>query len=198
MPSLFILWGVLFSCFQISVLPYIMRNTIEENQSHAISLSFATHSFGMIFSGMLIFLFDNLTTIDDGEVLILISLIGFFGLRYLFNLNTDNPILNDSGNKKNLHKDLDWLLIVKATIPTLIIAIGAGLTIPFINLFFFHNFMIEASEFALIGSCTSLLVAVSSLFVPNVKRKFGFKKGYNCKSKYSGYCFSYFGNYRAF
>ena len=100
LPSLFILWGVLFSCFQISVLPYIMRNTIEENQSHAISLSFATHSFGMIFSGMLIFLFDNLTTIDDGEVLILISLIGFFGLRYLFNLNTDNPILNDSGNKK--------------------------------------------------------------------------------------------------
>ena len=177
LPSLFILWGVLFSCFQISVLPYIMRNTLEENQSHAISLSFATHSFGMIFSGMLIFLFDNLTTIDDGEVLILISLIGFFGLRYLFNLNTDNPILNDSGNKKNFIKDLDWLLIVKATIPTLIIAIGAGLTIPFINLFFFHNFMIEASEFALIGSCTSLLVAVSSLFVPNVKRKFGFKKG---------------------
>ena len=37
--------------------------------------------------------------------------------------------------------------------------------------------MIEASEFALIGSCTSLLVAISSLFVPNVKRKFGFKKG---------------------
>ena len=65
LPSLFILWGVLFSCFQISVLPYIMRNTLEENQSHAISLSFATHSFGMIFSGMLIFLFDNLTTIDD-------------------------------------------------------------------------------------------------------------------------------------
>ena len=177
LPSLFILWGVLFSCFQISVLPYIMRNTPQENQSHAISLSFATHSFGMIFSGILIFLFDNLTSIDDGQVLILISLIGFFGLRYLFNLNTDNPTVNDSNNKKSFIKDLDWLLIVKATVPTLIIAIGAGLTIPFINLFFFHNFMIEASEFALIGSCTSLLVAVSSLFVPSVKNKFGFKRG---------------------
>ena len=31
LPSLFILWGVLFSCFQISVLPYIMRNTIADS-----------------------------------------------------------------------------------------------------------------------------------------------------------------------
>ena len=128
-----------------------MRNTKKENQSHAISLSFATHSFGMIFSGILIFLFDQLTSIDDGQVLILISIIGFFGLRYLFDLSIDTP--------------------------TLIIAVGAGLTIPFINLFFFHNFLIEASEFALIGSCTSFLVAISSLFVPKVKSRFGFKKG---------------------
>ena len=177
LPFLFILWGVLFSCFQISVLPYIMRNTKKENQSHAISLSFATHSFGMIFSGILIFLFDQLTSIDDGQVLILISVIGFFGLRYLFNLNTDNPILSESKNKNFIIQNLDWFLIFKATTPTLIIAVGAGLTIPFINLFFFHNFLIEASEFALIGSCTSFLVAISSLFVPKVKSRFGFKKG---------------------
>ena len=177
LPFLFILWGVLFSCFQISVLPYIMRNTKKENQSYAISLSFATHSFGMIFSGILIFLFDQLTSIDDGQVLILISVIGFFGLRYLFNLNTDNPTLSESKNKNFIIQNLDWFLIFKATTPTLIIAVGAGLTIPFINLFFFHNFLIEASEFALIGSCTSFLVAISSLFVPKVKSRFGFKKG---------------------
>ena len=29
----------------------------------------------------------------------------------------------------------------------------------------------------MIGSCTSFLVAISSLFVPKVKSKFGFKKG---------------------
>ena len=177
LPALFILWGILFSSFQVSVLPYIMRNTLRENQSHAISLSFATNSFGMIFSGCLIFLFGNLTNIDDGQVLILISLFGFFGLKYLFKLDTDNPILSKPRNKKYAIQELDWFLILKAIIPTLIIAIGAGLTIPFINLFFFHNFLIEASEFALIGACTSLLVAISSLFVPKVKSKFGFKKG---------------------
>ena len=177
LPPLFIFWGVLYSCFQVSVLPYIMRNTLKENQSHAISLSFATNSFGMIFSGMLIFLFDNLTSIDSGQVLIIISILGFFGLRFLYALGTDNTIQIHSKKKVLKQNKLNWILITKATIPTLIIAIGAGLTIPFINLFFFHNFLIEASEFALIGSCTSLLVAISSLFVPNVKRRFGFRKG---------------------
>ena len=177
LPALFIFWGVLYSCFQVSVLPYIMRNTLKENQSHAISLSFATNSFGMIFSGMLIFLFDNLTSIDSGQVLIIISILGFFGLRFLYALGTDNTIQIHSKKKVLKQNKLNWILITKATIPTLIIAIGAGLTIPFINLFFFHNFLIEASEFALIGSCTSFLVAISSLFVPNVKRRFGFRKG---------------------
>ena len=177
LPTLFIFWGVLYSCFQVSVLPYIMRNTLKENQSHAISLSFATNSFGMIFSGLLIFLFDNLTSIESGQVLIIISIIGFLGLKFLFRLNADNTIQINSNNRITKQNNLNWLLITKAIIPTLIIAIGAGLTIPFINLFFFHNFLIEASEFALIGSCTSFLVAISSLFVPNVKKRFGFRKG---------------------
>ena len=177
LPFLFIGWGILYTFFQVSILPYIMRNTKEENQSHAIALSFATNSFGMILSGLLIFLFDNLTSVDNGQVLIIISCIGFIGLRFLYSLNTDNPIKNKVESKKLFSSSLDWLLIMKATIPTLIIAIGAGLTIPFINLFFFHNFLIDASEFALIGSCTSLLVAFSSLFVPKVKSRFGYKKG---------------------
>ena len=61
--------------------------------------------------------------------------------------------------------------------PTLIIAVGAGLTIPFINLFFFHNFEVDSSDFALIGGASSLLVATTALLVPNVKKKLGFKKG---------------------
>ena len=177
LPFLFVSWGVSYTFFQVSVLPYIMRNTSEENQSHAIALSFATNSFGMILSGLLIFIFDNLTSLDNGQVLMLISLIGFFGLKYIFQINTDD-ITNKSRIKlTKFSSDLDWLLIAKAVIPTLIIAVGAGLTIPFINLFFFPNFYIEAADFALIGSCTSVLVAISSLFVPKIKSRFGYKKG---------------------
>ena len=40
LPILFILWGVVFTCFQVSSLPYVMRNTASEKQSYAISLNY--------------------------------------------------------------------------------------------------------------------------------------------------------------
>ena len=48
LPLLFILWGLTFTLFQVSSLPYVMRNTVAKNQSHAISLNYATHSFGTL------------------------------------------------------------------------------------------------------------------------------------------------------
>ncbi len=175
LPILFILWGVAFTLFQVSSLPYIMRNTIKKNRSYAISLNYATHSFGTILSGIIIFgSFNIIREINEGTILLLISCIGFFGLRYLLKMKNEATVINDSELKK---KSYDWVLIIKAIIPTFIIAIGAGLTIPFINLFFFHNFNVDSSGFAVIGSIASVLVAIFALFVPNIKNTLGFKHG---------------------
>ena len=175
LPLLFILWGVVFTLFQVSSLPYIMRNTIPKNQSHAISLNYATHSFGTILSGIIIFGFGNyMKKINEGVILLFIAFIGFFGVYYLLKIKIDKAV----PLKRNFRwRNLDWSLLVKAIIPTLIIAIGAGLTIPFINLFFYHNFKVDSSAFAVIGGFSSLLVAILSLLVPNIKNKLGFKKG---------------------
>ena len=152
-----------------------MRNTVAENQSHAISLNYATHSFGTILSGILIFGFGNLMQeINEGLILLSISLFGFIGIHYIMKMKVDivPPLKEELENKK-----YNWILLLKAIIPTLIIAIGAGLTIPFINLFFYHNFEVDSSEFAIIGGISSILVAILALLVPNVKKKLGFRKG---------------------
>ncbi len=175
LPILFILWGVAFTLFQVSSLPYVMRNTSVENQSHAISLNYATHSFGTILSGIIIFGFGQfMREMDEGIILLFIAVLGFFGVYYLLQMKVDIVV----PVKKGLQwKSYDWGLLVKAIIPTLIIAVGAGLTIPFINLFFFHNFQIDSKGFAVIGGIASILVASLALLVPNVKNKLGFKKG---------------------
>ena len=170
---LFVLWGVVFTLFQVSSLPYVMRNTASENQSHAISLNYATHSFGTIVSGLFIFFaIQFIPQIDEGKILLLISCFGFLGVYFLFKMKVDvvEPI-----TESFQFNSYDWSLIVKAIIPTLIIAVGAGLTIPFINLFFFHNFEIDSSGFAVIGGFASFLVAVLALLVPNLKRLLGFQ-----------------------
>jgi len=175
LPLLFIFWGIVFTLFQVSSLPYVMRNTIAKNQSHAISLNYATHSLGTIVSGIIIFSFGKLMKeVDEGLILLCIAILGFFGVYYLLKMKVDMVV----PVKKELQwKAYDWVLLLKAIIPTLIIAIGAGLTIPFINLFFYHNFKVDSSEFAAIGGIASILVAIMALLVPNVKNKLGFKKG---------------------
>lgn len=175
LPFLFILWGVVFTLFQVSSLPYIMRNTDPNNQSHAISLNYATHSFGTIFSGIFIFSSSQfMSIIDEGKILLWISLVGFFGLYYVVRMKVDVIIPIKENREVTPY---DWALIIKAIIPTLIIAVGAGLTIPFINLFFFHNFQIDSSEFAIIGGVASLLVGFLALLVPDLKTRLGFRKG---------------------
>ena len=175
LPILFVLWGFVFTLFQVSSLPYVMRNTAPENQSHAISLNYATHSFGTILSGIFIFLSGQfMPVIDEGKILLLISSFGFIGIYFLLKMDIDVvvPI-----KEKLQWKSYDWSVLIKAITPTLIIAVGAGLTIPFINLFFFHNFQIDSSGFAVIGGVASFLVAVLALLVPNLKSRLGFKKG---------------------
>ena len=175
LPLLFILWGVVFTLFQVSALPYIMRNTVAENQSHAISLNYATHSFGTILSGIIIFGSGQfIKGIDEGKILLFISVLGFIGAYHLLKLKVDMVV----PVKKGLQwKSYDWALLIKAIIPTFIIAVGAGLTIPFINLFFYHNFEVDSSGFAVIGGISSVFIAVLALLVPNIKNKLGFKKG---------------------
>ena len=175
LPVLFILWGIVFTLFQVSSLPYVMRNTSAENQSHAISLNYATHSFGTILSGLFIYVSGKfMTEIDEGKILILISVIGFTGIYYLLKMKVDRVNTVKKGLKWRYY---DWIILFKAIIPTLIIAVGAGLTIPFINLFFFHNFEIDSTGFAFIGGFASILVTVLALLVPNLKNRLGFRKG---------------------
>ena len=175
LPALFILWGVVFTLFQVCSLPYLMRNTIIENQSHAISLNYATNSFGTIFSGFIIFGAGQfMREFDEGKILLGISILGFIGVYYVLKMKVD---VVESVKERLQWKSYDWVLLMKAIAPTLIIAVGAGLTIPFINLFFFHNFQIDSSGFAVIGGIASILVAILSLLVPNLKSRLGFQKG---------------------
>jgi MFS family permease len=74
-----------------------------------------------------------------------------------------------------LIKQYDWILIGRAIIPTTLIAVGAGLTIPFMNLFFYHRFGVNTNNFALLGAITACLVFVSTLLVPRIKNRLGYK-----------------------
>lgn len=171
-----LLWGFSFICMQVSALPFILRNSPVEMHTAAITLSYATGSMGAIVSGTFIYLLKNSAPaiFDEKLILQVISALGLTSLYFVSKIKISEfvPVKQPLGNPG---MGFDWFLILKAIIPTAIIAIGAGLTIPFIGLFFFKIHGLDSDQFAILNSATTCLVLVMILLVPQLKYMFGYK-----------------------
>jgi len=171
-----LLWGMGFTFIQIPVMPYILRNSIASNQTGAISLSYSTYSFGGIASGIIIWglYLINPIIFNERNILLFLAISGFISLYFLHKIKITEYLPSFEGSRVDIRK-LDWFIIVKALIPTLIIAVGAGLTIPFISIFFFNVHHLGTDQFSLLNSIASILVAIAAMLVPYVKKSIGYK-----------------------
>lgn len=171
-----LLWGMGFTFIQIPVMPYILRNSIASNQTGAISLSYSTYSFGGIASGIIIWVlyYINPVIFNERNILLFLAFSGFISLYFLNKIKITEYLPAFEGKRTDIRK-LDWYIIIKALIPTLIIAVGAGLTIPFISIFFFNVHHLGTEQFSLLNSLASILVAIAAMLVPYVKKSIGYK-----------------------
>ena len=174
-----LLWGASFTFMQIPVAPFILRNSKKINHTAGISLSYSTWSFGGIISGIVIALLDKINPdlFNEQFILLLFSVLGFGGLFFLFKIrNFKEAEIETQENKLIIEKKFtDWSLIFKALIPTIIIATGAGLTIPFISLFFDKIHHVNKGGFSILSAIAAVLVAYSAMLVPKIKQKIGYK-----------------------
>jgi len=168
--------GLALSARFVITIPYILRNVNKEQHTEAISVNFASWSGGIVFSGLLINVLTriNPSFFQDKNLLLFFC---FFGLMAIFSLSKIKGTESIPQNKasKNKLTDFDWPIILKAASPIIIIAIGAGLTIPFISLFFFNSFGMDSDQFALLGVITSVLIMFGTLFIPKIKAKWGYQ-----------------------
>jgi MFS family permease len=171
------LWGMGFTFIQTPVLPYILRNCEKRTQTSAIALSYSTFSFGGIISGVFVYILYAIDPIifSERNLLLALSLFSFVGIYFLHKVKTEEIVPFDNNSKKRKWGDYDWKIIINALLPTLIIAVGAGLTIPFIGIFFFNVHHVSTGSFSLLNGIASILVAVSAMLVPYIKKSIGYK-----------------------
>ena len=180
----FLLWGVGMMLMRVCSLPFIIRNTTQHNSTEALSLSASTWSLATIFSGIIISGLDWINYYSFGSwiiyfnernILWIITILGISAIIFALRISEKAPdnIQKDS-TVFSLYKQYDWKVIIKALSPLIMISIGAGLTIPFVNLFFNSVFHLSASEFSILGSITAFLVFTFSLLVPSIRKKYGY------------------------
>lgn len=174
-------WGIGMMAFQVGTLPYLVRKTTLDNRAEAISLSFATWSLSLVTCGAAIHLLDRLGelrffgwawTFDSEGILYATALLGLGALPLVWGIDDARPARTDLFDRRF---DYDWKRILQAETPALLIAVGAGLTIPFMNLFFNAVFDLTPQEFSLLGAGTGVLVFVGSLLNPSIRRRFGYR-----------------------
>ena len=172
------IWGIGFTCIQVTILPYILRNTPKQQQTSAISLSYSTWSFAGIICGIFIFAVKLVATDWYSEKWVLYIIIALSFLGNIMVWKNKIPEHQNVSDKESfsLTKNFDWFTIIKAMVPTSLIAIGAGLTIPFIGLFFYHIHELNSGEFSLMAALALIFVFSAVITVPTIKQKLGFKK----------------------
>jgi predicted MFS family arabinose efflux permease len=175
--SLF-LWGTSFTFMQIPITPYILRNEDKANHTSGIALSYSTWSFAGILSGIVIAILDRINPVffNEENILILFSLLGLGGIFFMSKVKLKEEV-NDFKTNQLKHKKEknDWVLIFKGLVPTLIIATGAGLTIPFISLFFDKVHHMGKGTFGFVSAIAAILVAWGAMMVPRIKDKIGYR-----------------------
>ena len=172
-----LLWGASFTFMQIPLLPYIFRTSPQETHTASITLSYSTWSFASIAGGLLIALLNKLNPLlfNEQNVLILMALAGLVGVYFISRIDhKEDP--GDRTKSTFSFGDYDWGRIAKALTPTLIIAVGAGFTIPFLSLFFVNVHHMSTSSYSLVYSLSAVLVAFASMAVPQIKRKWGYQR----------------------
>lgn len=170
------LWGASFTFMQIPVLPFILRNADMESQTPAISLSYSTWSFAGIVSAVLVWALNSIDPhiFSERNLLAGITVLSFLGVICVLNIRIEEKVQTYEASRIDL-RGHDWNLILHALLPAFIIAVGAGLTIPFINLFFSNVHGLHTNTISLWNFVAALLVAIAALLVPRIKEIFGYK-----------------------
>ncbi len=170
------LWGLGFTCIQITALPFILLNTPKEQPSEAISMSFLAFS-GMICLVGITYAFLHAifpVYIDEQAMLTGLALLSFVGVYFVSRIRIEEQ-LSEKIPLRKVRYGYDWRMIFRVSIPTLIIAIGAGFTIPVINLFFLNIHGVQAETFSIMGATTFFLVVCVMVFMPAIRRRFGYQ-----------------------
>ena len=182
----FLSWGMGLMLLQVCALPYIMRTTPKSVLTEAITLNISMWSLSIIITGLSIGILTRLQNItffnisfpwDEYHIILLFILISLSAIFLMSKIQESTPRSSSAEFTRNFSSlllDYDWFLIIKALVPTLLIAVGAGLTIPFINLFFYSVFSMDSAQFGILGSVASVMSFIALLLAPSLKRRYGY------------------------
>lgn len=200
------LTGMAATVYRLSIAPVIMREVAPDARPFLFSASFTvlflSAIVGFAIGGWLPTLFHLFTDVDRLALrwslyvaagLILASAIPFNAMKDAPREHPDWDAAESELPGRELRRwtdrfggtirqareliEVDWVLNLKLTLPAMLIGLGAGLIIPFMNLFFHDRFGLSEAETGVLFAVMQGFMVVGNLFGPAVSRKLGLVRG---------------------
>lgn len=172
--------GALFSPFlSVIAAPLIMHLGTQENRTFLFTLNQAVNLLaalvGRIVAGNLINIFnrEGLKITDAYRYTLLLQLLIAFSSLLPFLLLMTPQFSDEKEKKKFLKIDTPLTHIIKLILPPLLIAAGAGFTIPFLNLYFKDKFKLPPHYIAYLFNLATLFTLIGTFLSPLLARKMG-------------------------
>ena len=161
--------------------PFIMRITNDENRTFFFSLNHATMLFsgitGNLIAGFLpdLMIKAGATEINGLRYAIFVHLFAAMLSSFFFSRISVNRLYekNSAGRIKiNTSKKLLLYLVL----PPMTVGLGAGMTIPFLNLYFKSVFNLDSQKIGIIFASAQALTVIGALAGPLLAKRFGLIK----------------------
>jgi MFS family permease len=176
------LGGLAVTVYNISAAPFMMENSRPHERNYLFSLSFAATLLAGVLGNLLGGKLPDILNLAlrTGDRLLLYrltlaagALISFFSLWPLFRIKEPGRRENDLTLNGPAAGREDWWRIGKFSWCNLWIGLGAGLVIPFFNLYFAKRFGSTSGQIGFYFSVSQVLTALAVLAGPQLAKRIG-------------------------
>ncbi len=173
--------NMLISVYRVCVAPFFMRNSTPRERIYLFSFQSAmmmlSQLFGFMLGGylpkILISMGAASTLTQSYEISLYASILA--SLISIFPFILIKPQAHTPSPRKLMDKlrHYSWGIILKLMIPKLLIGMGAGLVIPFMNLYFKNIFRLDSDSIGFFFSIMQVGLFFGMMLSPLISRKFG-------------------------
>lgn len=174
-----LLYGIIGLVLRISINPFLAENTSNEERVHLFSLLFVIMNlggvFGSFFSGKMSIVFKTTEFLSLRYTLVIFAIFAIFSLFLVLpikeeKIKEDSQVAYEKSNG-------DFPVAFKFAVQTAFIGLGAGIIVPFLNLYFKDHFHLSPDSIGMLFSVNAFFFLLFGLFGPRIARKMGILKG---------------------
>jgi len=176
------IYGFAFAFLSVTIAPFLMENSTPKERAHLFGVNFASHTFAMMIgnfgSGLIAdALIEPYGALLSYRITLTIFAVGVTAATLCYAFIKEQKIAGGPSGKEAIIKGLSEAISLKEArqliVYNLLIGFGAGMVVPFFNVFLSQKLNATAREVGLVLAVSQIITGLASLAAPILVSKMG-------------------------